>query len=111
MAPLVIEYSYGCALRSLRRRSRHPARLKEKLWGRRLHHYHVPCEQSAAPLVAEVRSLTTCLQVSSEVLSITEIEAVLNGYGAHYYDIPKDRAVVARKWYDSPHGLVDGNVG
>ena len=111
MAPLVIEYSYGCALRNLRRRPRHAARLKEKLWSRRLYHHHVPGKQSAAPLVAGVRSLTTCMQVSSMVLSVTEIEAVFNGYGAHYYDIPKDRAVVARKWYDSPHGLVDGNVG
>lgn len=35
----------------------------------------------------------------SIILSVTEIEAVVHGYGAHYKTIPTDQAVIARKWF------------
>jgi len=38
-------------------------------------------------------------QVSSIILSITEIEAVEHGYGRRYKELTKEQAVSARKWF------------
>lgn len=39
------------------------------------------------------------MQVSSVILSVTEIEAVMHGYGRHYRELTRAQAIEARKWF------------